>query len=441
MAMDAEVTILQVEEDTEIVCLSGTRRKSDESKGKGPANPSKRIVRKRHADDVITIEESSPKQQCPSHRDSLHHDTTYRDGPSTSSHTILLLQDEALARQLQEQDCAIMSSNNDRLLEDEAFAKKLQTADSASGGSSTCPIVLQDEQLALTLQEEEFAFNTNTLTQIKLDAEYAKLLILKDKDKTLSTIGLSDATPDVVPTPQRIDPPPNTLLPPRPLTPVPPITPLPPTTPVPTNTRLPPTTPLDRLPKCWTACPTCKPTDSRRYHLIEVAQSSSEWKFVSDPLTQANFTVGRVQRIQNESLWERLSSEKSLMLRQRDDVNMQLLYHTSRAQPSVICEEGLDNRLSRDGNFGKGIYFSDNPAKCDGYSGGDVYKKMFLCRVLMGHIKSTTYFRNMASIKWTPLLCVNHPRRIPNQESLRPMTLSRALCVGSMNSLCTMLIE
>ncbi len=333
--MDAEVTILEVEEDTEVVCLSGTRRKS---KGKHPANTSKGIVRKRplkHTGDVITIEESSPKLHCPTHRDSLHHDTTYRDGPSTSSPTTLLLQDEALARQIQEQDCAIVSSNNSRLLEDEALAKKLQSAESSAGGSSSSPIVLQDEQLALTLQQQEFAYNTTTLTQIKLDEEYAKLLILKDskddsKDET--PIPLSGPTPDDAA----------------------PVPPPPMNTPPPMN---PPSTTLDRLPKCWTACPTCKPTDSRRYHLIEVSRSSSEWKFVSDPLTQANFIVGKVQRIQNESLWERLSSEKSLMLRQRDDVNMQLLYHTSRAQPAVICEEGLDNRLSRDGNFGKGIYF------------------------------------------------------------------------------------
>ena len=334
--MDAEVTILEVEEDTEVVCLSG--RKSFGSKGKCPANTSKGIVRKRplkQTGDVITIEESSPKLHCPAHRDSLHHDTTYRDGPSTSSPTTLLLQDEALARQIQEQDCAIVSSNNSRLLEDEALAKKLQSAESSAGGSSSSPIVLQDEQLALTLQQQEFAYNTTTLTQIKLDEEYAKLLILKDskddsKDET--PIPLSGPTPDDAA----------------------PVPPPPMNTPPPMN---PPSTTLDRLPKCWTACPTCKPTDSRRYHLIEVSRSSSEWKFVSDPLTQANFIVGKVQRIQNESLWERLSSEKSLMLRQRDDVNMQLLYHTSRAQPAVICEEGLDNRLSRDGNFGKGIYF------------------------------------------------------------------------------------
>ena len=45
------------------------------------------------------------------------------------------------------------------------------------------------------------------------------------------------------------------------------------------------------------------------------------------------------------------------------DLNETLLYHTTSASKEVICEEGLDQRLSgknyKDdfGNFGKGIYF------------------------------------------------------------------------------------
>lgn len=114
---------------------------------------------------------------------------------------------------------------------------------------------------------------------------------------------------------------------------------------------------LERMPTCWTGCPKCLPTDQRRYHVIDVDQGSSEWDVVSRPLTNVNFVVVNVKRIQNESLWQRLCYEKQLMLRERIDVNMQLLYHTSRANTSVICEEGLDVRLSRNGLFGNGIYF------------------------------------------------------------------------------------
>lgn len=114
---------------------------------------------------------------------------------------------------------------------------------------------------------------------------------------------------------------------------------------------------LNRTPTCWTNCPNCPPSKKMKYHLIDVAYNCPEWGVVSTPLTQAGFTVNRVQRIQNESLWQRLCYEKQLMLRDRPDVNEQLLYHTSRSSIPVICEEGLDLRLSRNGCFGSGIYF------------------------------------------------------------------------------------
>lgn len=114
---------------------------------------------------------------------------------------------------------------------------------------------------------------------------------------------------------------------------------------------------LHRTPTCWGNCPNCPPNKKRKYHLIDVAYNCPEWSVVSKPLTQAGFTVNRVLRVQNESLWQRLCYEKQLMLRDRQDVNEQLLYHTSRSAISIICEEGLDLRLSRNGMFGSGIYF------------------------------------------------------------------------------------
>ena len=113
----------------------------------------------------------------------------------------------------------------------------------------------------------------------------------------------------------------------------------------------------ERVPTCWTNCPNCPPDMQRTYHLIDVAYNCAEWSVVSNALTQLGFVVNRVQRIQNESLWQRLCYEKKLMLRDRHDVNEQLLYHTSRTAIPIICEEGLDHRLSMNGSFGHGIYF------------------------------------------------------------------------------------
>ena len=80
------------------------------------------------------------------------------------------------------------------------------------------------------------------------------------------------------------------------------------------------------------------------------------------PLTRVGYTVTKMQRIQNQLLWNRLQSEKQLMRQNRPvgrDLNEMLLYHTTTAPKGVICEEGLDQRLSGQnykndfGNFGK----------------------------------------------------------------------------------------
>ena len=120
--------------------------------------------------------------------------------------------------------------------------------------------------------------------------------------------------------------------------------------------------PLHRKhPTCWTECPNCSADAVRKYHLIDVMRDSAEWDVIARPVTEAGFDVTRVRRIQNEMFWQRLCFEKQLMLRERADVNERFLYHTSRSQVSVICEEGLDQRLSTSsGNFGNGIYFRYN---------------------------------------------------------------------------------
>ena len=117
---------------------------------------------------------------------------------------------------------------------------------------------------------------------------------------------------------------------------------------------------LHHFPSTWTKCPNCRPDAVRKYHLVDVSPETEEWSHVASPLTSAGFLVKRVQRIQNSSLWQRMQYEKRLLVQDRPagfDLNEKLLFHTSRAQKAIICEEGLDQRLSRNGNFGTGIYF------------------------------------------------------------------------------------
>jgi hypothetical protein len=49
------------------------------------------------------------------------------------------------------------------------------------------------------------------------------------------------------------------------------------------------------------------------------------------------------------------------------NVNHQRCYHLSKAGWGHICESGLDIENSAEGLFGKGLYFSPDPKKCDDY--------------------------------------------------------------------------
>lgn len=114
---------------------------------------------------------------------------------------------------------------------------------------------------------------------------------------------------------------------------------------------------LASQPNWWSPCPT---NSSCKYHLIEISRGSSEWEQVTTPFRDAGFTPQRLQRVQNIQLYQRLQFEKQTMQMDREDgyqVNERLLFHTTAAAVSVICSEGLDQRLSRRGRFGSGVYF------------------------------------------------------------------------------------
>ena len=64
------------------------------------------------------------------------------------------------------------------------------------------------------------------------------------------------------------------------------------------------------------------------------------------------------------------------------------LFHTTAATTETIFQDGFDSRLSNAGNFGRGIYFSDDPKKCDQYwRGPSDTRVMFIAQVLLGEAK------------------------------------------------------
>ena len=113
------------------------------------------------------------------------------------------------------------------------------------------------------------------------------------------------------------------------------------------------------LPSWWSSCTKCSDCH-KMYHLIELSMDTTETQQIISDFIKGSFEVVRIQRIQNPTLWRRYAAEKACVLAERGqqyDLNEVLLYHTSRAAMSTICAEGLDMRLSRSGNFGRGIYF------------------------------------------------------------------------------------
>lgn len=75
-------------------------------------------------------------------------------------------------------------------------------------------------------------------------------------------------------------------------------------------------------------------------------------------------------------------------------VEERVLFHTANAPVAAIFEEGFDMRLAAPGNFGRGIYLSDNPRKCDAYWRGqhddaprDGSRVIFVAQVLLGESK------------------------------------------------------
>ena len=112
------------------------------------------------------------------------------------------------------------------------------------------------------------------------------------------------------------------------------------------------------LPKYWQPMPESCP---KNYELFMVLPGTEEYNKVTQQFLHQPLSVYSVKRIQNLEFLKRYTLEKKLILSVRGkdfNLNEQRLFHTSAANPDDICEQGLDNRLSRHGgSFGAGIYF------------------------------------------------------------------------------------
>eukprot|EP00051_Salpingoeca_urceolata_P023659 m.406082 g.406082 ORF g.406082 m.406082 type:complete len:718 (+) comp20134_c1_seq48:409-2562(+) len=135
------------------------------------------------------------------------------------------------------------------------------------------------------------------------------------------------------------------------------------------------------------ATPDLPPPD---YHLIDIPTDSMEYSSIAADFSNP-LTVKRVCRLQNRYTWARYCTSQKILCakNQNMDANEQALYHCTRADLADICSEGLDYRYSNStGNLGPGLYFSNNPLKCDSYAKPGAPPVVLRCHVTLGKVKT-----------------------------------------------------
>lgn len=129
------------------------------------------------------------------------------------------------------------------------------------------------------------------------------------------------------------------------------------------------------------------------YDIVTLTPGEKEYDYICDEMKSAGIQLTKIQRLENIHLLDRFKSETEHIKKRRQlgfNMNIKYLYHGTKVDKSRVCEEGLDQRLSRMGFFGKGIYFSDNPLKCIHYAkdSKDLEESYILkCRVILGESK------------------------------------------------------
>ncbi|KAL4222467.1 hypothetical protein ACF0H5_018507 [Mactra antiquata] len=135
--------------------------------------------------------------------------------------------------------------------------------------------------------------------------------------------------------------------------------------------------------------------EDKPYHLVALKKGEPEFDIIAEEFEKVNIKIKVIERLQNRRLLKRFIDELGDVTNHRCEAyspNVRYLYHGTNVEKGRICEEGLDQRLSRMGYFGKGIYFSDTPLKCVHYSNDPGTKNpeeayILKCRVILGDAK------------------------------------------------------
>ncbi|NXN81318.1 PAR12 polymerase, partial [Bombycilla garrulus] len=139
------------------------------------------------------------------------------------------------------------------------------------------------------------------------------------------------------------------------------------------------------------------------YKAVVISSATSEYNGIKQMFhqTMKNYSILKIQRIQNPSLWKVFQWQKEKMKREnggKEVQEKQLFHGTNVTSMETICSQNFDWRIcgSNGNNYGKGSYFARDalyshaycPATPQGHS-------MFVARVLVGdYVKgNATYVR------------------------------------------------
>ncbi|NXD42245.1 PAR12 polymerase, partial [Copsychus sechellarum] len=128
------------------------------------------------------------------------------------------------------------------------------------------------------------------------------------------------------------------------------------------------------------------------YKAVVISNATPEYNEIKQLFhqTMKNYSILKIQRIQNPSLWKVFQWQKEKMKRENGgkEVQEKLLFHgTDLTSMKTICTQNFDWRIcgSNGTNYGKGIYFARDACYSHAYCQATLQGYlMFVARVLVG---------------------------------------------------------
>ncbi|XP_038008917.1 zinc finger CCCH-type antiviral protein 1-like isoform X2 [Motacilla alba alba] len=144
------------------------------------------------------------------------------------------------------------------------------------------------------------------------------------------------------------------------------------------------------------------------YKAVVISNTSSEYNEIKQLFhqTMKNYSILKIQRIQNPSLWKVFQWQKEKMKKENGgkDVQEKLLFHgIDVISMETICSQNFDWRIcgSNGTNYGKGSYFARDACYSHAYCQATLQGHfMFVARVLVGD-----YVKGNAAYVRPPMKC------------------------------------